>query len=288
MSESKPSTVDKDVVQGEFIDAEVNQKNTADQSDRKTSAPSKKIAWPQPIWLWLAVMAVSGVALAFAVAAWLMAQQPSSTGQQDWEVVYEQQVFNQSLIESQLESQAAQLKAVKQKLAQYDDKLEQHHVEFAREVQALHQLSHQLQDELGDLKTQIGDLSSLSAREPSEVIPLDDRDFQQALEQMEADVQQGLTQLNQRLQQLAEQQEHWVDEFGPELETFKNNLQTLAERQADWMERLRPQLEEAATEIKPQLEGIWSHFNQLFNIIKHDSAADEAQQELPEQQEPQR
>jgi len=93
MSEPITPKADRHVVEGEFVDSDVNP---------KTEQIKPKAVWVsryKGLWLWGVVMVVSGIAFALALAAWLNLQplvnQQQSVQQLEQQVMLLQQQLQQ-------------------------------------------------------------------------------------------------------------------------------------------------------------------------------------------------
>ncbi|MDY0136028.1 MAG: hypothetical protein RBS36_02540 [Thiomicrospira sp.] len=265
MSEPITPKAQQHVVEGEFVEAP-NKAETDTANHNETSA--KKIAWPQPLVLWIAVMLVSGAALALALSSWVMVQRPDPSAQ------LAQQLSHQ------VEQQQAQLQQLEQALQAQNQQQQQLQQAWASVSQAVETLSaqapsaspadsHALEQALAQWQTEVNNrLNQLN-----EVLATGaaDEQTQGDIARFEQEVAQQVAQLKAQLEQLNQNQQAWVAQWEPKILSLGEHLNGLAQQQAQWIERLKPQIDAAVTEIQPQLEGFFSRFNQLFTIHKHEA-----------------
>jgi chromosome segregation ATPase len=288
MSEPITPKAEHHVVEGEFVEAETSHEAPKDKAAKSSENKARaKRAIP---WLWLAVMGVSGAAFALALAAWLEVKNPSPG------------------LVAAIDQQQVQIQDLDKMLAAKQQTLDELQQAFQTQQQALADLSAQAEERglmIAQLQQQPpqadgSDAQSAAPVEPSSVeVPANQTDeLKQKLAQAEQQTQQALADLQQQIQRLSEQgaqqfdqaqdyvqSEQWQQDkqaLQAELEQMQQQVQTLMQQQAEWVAKVRPLFEQTAEDIKPQLEGIMSRFNQIFTIKKHQ--ADETTQETqPEQ-----
>jgi septal ring factor EnvC (AmiA/AmiB activator) len=268
MSEPITPKAEQHVVEGEFVEAPNKAEAAKDEK-----APGKPIAWPQPLGLWLAVMLVSGAALALALSSWVTLQRPDPSAQ------LAQQLSHQ------VEQQQTQIQQLEQALAAQQQQQQKLEEAWASVSQALETLSAQAQTptESAASSSDTQPFEQTLAQWQSEVSARLNQlnealangaatgQTQADIARFEQDVAQQVAQLKAQLEQLNQNQQAWVEEWGPKIRSLGEHLNGLAQAQAQWIERLKPQIEEAVTEIQPQLDGFFSRFNQLFTIHKHEA-----------------
>lgn len=279
MSDPITPKAEHHVVEGEFVEAE---SKSANSSDHETD-PSKKAkrvktshnnSWRSNLLIWL-ILLVSGTAFALALASWLFIQQsPTRTD-----------------LVSQIQSQQAELIQLTEQLKNQ----QQHLAEFGQTQQAWKQALAELeasqqssQIQLEEMQLRLTEASQAMfgfSESDDKVIKINDPKLREDFEQAKQDLQTGLqtlreelAELNQRSQQeLSEiegyvESEQWQQDkqrLQTEIQSLSDELANLAQTQADWMASMAPKVQEAVDEITPQLEGLFSRFNQLFSIKKH-------------------
>lgn len=249
MSEPITPKADRHVVEGEFVDSDVN---------LKTEQIKPKAGWVnrhRNLWLWVVVMTVSGAAFSLALAAWLNVQQ----------LMHQQQSLQQ------LEQQVTLLQ---QQLDQTNTD-QQRHLHQLTEMQQAWQTLFQHFD--GKMPSELPADSTFDAAIISPI--------KAELETLQQRFNDELQNLNERLTAVAEATREAVDEtdvavVNQQMQDLDNALQqqllqlnqqltTLSQQQAEFAEKIAPKVEEMVTEIRPGLEGLMSRFNQLFTIKKH-------------------
>ncbi len=276
MSEPITPKAQQHVVEGEFVEAP-NKAETDTANHNETSA--KKIAWPQPLALWIAVMLVSGAALALALSSWVMVQRPDPNAQlvQQLSHQVEQQQTQLQQLEQTMQAQSQQLEQTMQAQSQQQQQLQQAWASVSQAVetlsaqapsaspadgQALEQALAQWQTEVNNRLNQLNEVLSGGVA---------DAQTQGDIARFEQEVAQQVAQLKSQLEQLNQNQQAWVAQWESKISGLGEHLNGLAQQQAQWIERLKPQIDAAVTEIQPQLEGFFSRFNQLFTIHKHET-----------------
>ncbi|MBE0494227.1 MAG: hypothetical protein IBX48_07775 [Thiomicrospira sp.] len=296
MSEPITPKAEHHVVEGEFVEAESKSSDQSNQSEQapkhtkkaervKASGSAGSRAGTANLLTWI-ILFVSGTAFALGLASWLHLQQVPSAAQ-----------INQ------------QLQPLHAELAQVSDKLQtqqQQIAEFKKTQQAwetalneLEQNQQTTQAQLQEMQLRLSEASQAMfgfSESDDKVIKIDDPKLRADLEQAKQDLQTGLQTLREELQQLnqrAQQEwsaiegyvesEQWQQDkqrLQTEIQTLTEELNELAQTQADWMARMAPKVQQAVDEITPQLEGIFSRFNELFSIKKHpaDQPGDEGAQ----------
>lgn len=282
MSEPITPKAEHHVVEGEFVEAESKSSNPSepDQDEKSNKAERVKTSrfaspsWGSNLLIWI-ILLVSGIAFALALASWLYIQQSPTRA-----------------------DLAQQLQTYQTELMQLSDKLQtqqQHMTDFGQTQQSwqvaldeLEQSQQTTQLQLEEMQLRLTEASEAMfgfSASDDKVIKIDDPKLREDLEQAKQDLQMGLqtlredlAQLNQRSQQeLSEiegyvESEQWQQDkqrLQSEIQSLSDELANLAQTQADWMARMAPKVQEAVDEITPQLEGIFSRFNELFSIKKH-------------------
>lgn len=298
MSEPITPKAEHHVVEGEFVDAEPENKQKsaqgASQKTAKKSAFQSRLASLKPGargGLLFVIMLVSGTALAVALAAWLQLQkvqtgvetafasiqQPAELGRIMEKIAYQQNQM-QRLHQSQQTLQA-QVDALVEQQASYQAQLGEMQYKLGQESGAQHR-SNDSSD---------ADTSAQTRHETPPVIHIQDPNLRQDMKQLEQELSQALAQvesdlarLNQQAQQGLTQISDYVEseawqadkaQLQQQIQQLNAQLSELAKSQGEWIERLAPQLEQAIEDITPQLEGFWSRFNHLLRIQKQDEEA---------------
>lgn len=287
MSEPITPKAEHHVVEGEFVEAthaDKTQDNKFSRTDPKAKKrPTKNLA---PFgWLWLVVMLVSGSAFALALAAWLQVKAP------------------QPGLVAAIDQQQNHIQTLQQSLAQKQQAIDELNQVLQTQQQTLAELSAQAQERglmMAELQQQFSQISLNTMSSPDLVeSPATETSTSQSeqLQQKLAQTEQALLELQQQIQRLSEQgsqqidraqdyvqSEQWQQDkqaLQAELEQMQQQLQSLMQQQLEWVARVRPLLEQTAQEIKPQLEGIFSRFNEIFSIKKQIEADAETHNATP-------
>lgn len=269
MSEPITPKAQQHVVEGEFI--ETSSASNTKPDDKPVTA--KKITWPQPIWLWLAVMLVSGTALAFALAAWLALNQPSPEAQLTQQLSHQVELQQAKIeaLERELNAQQQQQQKLDQAWLSVTQALENNASQGEQTESTPPSIDMTAFDQAwsawqADVNARLGRLNQQLEQ------ALEKGKIQTDLDTFEQQVDAQLTQIKQQMDKLNQAQQAWSEEWSPKIRDLGEHLNGLAEQQAQWMARIKPQIEETVTEIQPQLDGIFSRFNQLFTIKKHEAS----------------
>ncbi|WFE69607.1 hypothetical protein P8S54_04715 [Thiomicrospira sp. R3] len=304
MSEPITPKANQHAVEGEFIEADKEQKIESPEKQASTEVKkTQAVEKPRPstnnqrsFLLTLVIMLVSGGALATALATWLqlqpvlhsLAAEPISHHAEPQgmmiERVIEKIAYQQSQIQQihqELQAQQGQAQQFEQQFAAVEVQLNemQLHLVSLSETFAQTRASMPQADKPVEIDSNGLD-SSLSS-----VIQTEDPSLRRDLNQLRSQLDNALEQINRDLQQLNQQSKESLAQFNDyvnseqwqqdkarlqsQLQGFNEQLGNLADQQQEWIERVKPQIEQTLEEVTPQLEGFLSIFNQLFSIKKH-------------------
>ncbi|UQB42310.1 hypothetical protein JX580_11765 [Thiomicrospira microaerophila] len=304
MSEPITPKADQHAVEGEFIEADKQEKaelNAEEKASKPTQAdrPAKSKAARQSFLLTLVIMLVSGGALATALATWLQLQPLVQTQiAESSELKHESQPYPMlDRVIEKINYQQNQIQQTRQELQAQQGQAQQIEQQFAAIEAQLSEMQHRIVALGEDVEQAAGVESAVKGlanneviqeNEASSVIHIQDPQLRQDLNQLRAQLESALDQVNRELEQLNQQSRQGLEQLNDyvnseqwqqdkakvqaQVEGISEQLSELASQQQQWIERIKPQIEQTLEEVTPQLEGFLSIFNQLFSIKKHNEA----------------